>query len=130
MKYSLPLLVASLALPGAAMAASTPSHNYPTQARVEYVFDCMNQLGGESYDTLYKCSCSIDYIADQLPYDDFITLDTYQRGQNAAGERPEVLREGSIARDSRSQLASLKAEAADQCLIDTSKIGSNRNAGN
>ncbi|MES1933029.1 hypothetical protein T35B1_10481 [Salinisphaera shabanensis T35B1] len=120
MKYTPPLLVAgSLCLPVSAFAAKTPAHDYPTQARVEYVYDCMNRLGGENYDTLYKCSCSIDYIADQLPYDDYVTLDTYQRGQNAAGERPEVLREGSIARDSRSQLAKLKSEADDQCLIDS-----------
>lgn len=125
MRYSLPMVLMGLALPVAAIAANTPAHNYPTQDRVEYVFDCMNQLGGENYDTLYKCTCSIDYIADQLPYDDYVTLDTYQRGQKAAGERPEVLREGSIARDSRSQLASIKAEAADQCLIDPSKIGQN-----
>jgi hypothetical protein len=129
MKYTLPLLVGSLLLPGAAMAAKTPAHNYPTEARVEYVFECMNQLGGENYDTLYKCSCSIDYIADKLPYDDYVTLDTYQRGQNAAGERPEVLREGSLARNSRSELASLKGKAADQCLIDTSKIGANKRGG-
>ena len=125
MRYSLPVVFVGLLLPLAATAADKPAHNYPTQARVEYVFDCMNQLGGENYDTLYKCACSIDYIADELPYDDYVTLDTYQRGQNAAGERPEVLREGSIARDSRSKLASLKAAAADQCLINTRTIGQN-----
>ena len=120
MKYSLGLLVlVGLSVPAVAFAAKTPTHNYPTQARVEYVYECMNQLGAENYDTLYKCSCSIDYIADQLPYDDYVTLDTYQRGQHAAGERPEVLREGSIARESRSQLAKLKAQAADQCLIES-----------
>ena len=123
MRYSLPVVFVGLLLPLAATAADKPAHNYPTQARVEYVFDCMNQLGGENYDTLYKCACSIDYIADELPYDDYVTLDTYQRGQNAAGERPEVLREGSIARESRSQLASIKAKAADSCLIDTSRVG-------
>lgn len=100
-----------------AFASSQPAHDYPTQARVEYVFDCMHRHGGENYDTLYKCSCSIDYIADHLSYDDYVTLDTYTRGEHAGGERPEVLREGDIARDSRAQLAALKQQAADQCLM-------------
>ena len=122
MRYTLPLVVAgSLCLPVSAFAAKTPAHDYPTQARVEYVYECMNRLGGENYDTLYKCACSIDRIADELPYDEYVTLDTYQRGQNAAGERPEVLREGSIARDSRSQLAAVKARANQQCMIETEK---------
>ncbi|MES1948814.1 hypothetical protein C84B14_15773 [Salinisphaera sp. C84B14] len=117
----LPLLAAGgLCLPLPALADRTPAHDYPTQARVEYAYECMNRLGGENYDTLYKCSCSIDYIADRLPYDEYVTLDTYQRGQNAAGERPEVLREGSIARESRNRLAAIKAQAAQQCLIEPS----------
>ncbi|GAB3684277.1 hypothetical protein [Salinisphaera aquimarina] len=113
------MLGAALFIPSLGQAAKLPAHNYPTEARAEYVFECMNQLGGENYDTLYKCSCSIDYIADQLPYDDYVTLDTYTRGQNAGGERPEVLREGKLARNSRSELAKLKSQAADRCLIDT-----------
>jgi len=112
------LLLLGVALaPGMTLAAQLPTNNYPTEARAEYVFECMNNLGAENYDTLYKCSCSIDYIADQLTYDQYVTLDTYTRGQHAGGERPEVLREGSIARDSRSELAKIKTQAADRCLI-------------
>lgn len=117
------LLLAVSVLPGVAQAAQTPANNYPTEARAEYVFECMNQLGGESYDTLYKCSCSIDYIANEITYDQYVTLDTYLRGQHAGGERPEVLREGSIARNSRSELAQIKAKAADRCLIPSQTSG-------
>lgn len=123
MKVHFALLLGALALPTVGLAANTPKHNYPTQARVEYVFGCMQQLGGESYDTLYKCSCSIDYIADHLSYDDYITLDTYTRGEHAGGERPEVLREGKLARGSRAEFAKLKSEAADQCLIHDDMTG-------
>ena len=112
-------LTAALAAPGARAQAV---NDFPTNARAEYVFACM-ATNGENREMLDRCSCSIDQIATVLPYDDYVTLDTYQRGQNAAGERPEVLREGSIARESRSQLASIKAKAADSCLIDTSRVG-------
>lgn len=100
-----------------ALAATPPENSYPTQARVEYVFDCMQQLGGVNYDNLYKCSCSIDRIADQISYEDFVTMDTFARGQRAGGERPEILREGRLAESSRSQFAKVKHRAAEQCLI-------------
>ncbi|GAB2790410.1 hypothetical protein GCM10027040_15690 [Halomonas shantousis] len=100
------------------LANDSPQHDYPTQARVEYVFGCMQQLGGENYDNLYKCSCSIDRIADQVSYEDFVAMDTFARGQRAGGERPEVLREGRQAESSRSTFAKVKHRAATQCLID------------
>lgn len=117
-------LLGALIVPAVGVTAELPEHNYPTQARVEYVFGCMQQLGGENYDTLYKCSCSIDYIADNLSYDDYVTLDTYTRGAQAGGERPEVLREGDLARGSRADFEKIKSEAADRCLIDTEQAES------
>jgi hypothetical protein len=110
------LLFASL-WPASALANDIPKHDYPTQARVEYAFYCMKQLGGENYDNLYKCSCSIDRIADQIPYEDFVTMDTFARGAKAGGERPEILREGRLAESSRSQFDKIKQRAAEQCLI-------------
>ncbi|MHB0777153.1 hypothetical protein [Halomonas sp. WWR20] len=100
------------------LAQEPPQNDYPTQARVEYVFGCMQQLGGENYDNLYKCSCSIDRIADQVSYADFVAMDTFARGQRAGGERPEVLREGRQAESGRANLAKIKHQAATQCLID------------
>lgn len=129
MNTRLIILFGASLVPGLGFAAKLPAHNYPTEARAEYVFECMNDLGGENYDTLYKCSCSIDYIADQLPYDTYVTLDTYTRGQHAGGERPEVLREGKLASDSRSELSRLKEQAADRCLIDTNSAGSTTSDG-
>ncbi len=91
--------------------------DYPTHEIVEYVFDCMQQYGGQSYDNLYKCSCSIDYIASKMTHDEFITADTFVRGQNAAGERPEILREGDLAESQRSDFEALETEAAHACFL-------------
>jgi hypothetical protein len=61
-------------------------HDYPTSARVEYVQECMLRNGGElSY--LYKCSCAIDRIANELTYDDFVEWGTFARNASLAGER-------------------------------------------
>lgn len=110
----------ALSLFGATLVSAEPTHNYPTQERVEYVFGCMEELGGANYTNLYKCSCSIDRVADEVSYDDYLTMLTFKRGQQAGGERPEVLREGSMASRYRRLLAHAQNSAAQQCGIDKS----------
>ena len=65
-------LVAALtmAASSAASAISLPVNDYPTTARADYIFACM-QVNGPTRDSLEKCSCSIDAIAAILPYDDY-----------------------------------------------------------
>ncbi|WP_152207353.1 hypothetical protein [Marinobacter changyiensis] len=105
---------------GTALVSAEPAHDYPTQERVEYVFGCMEELGGANYTSLYKCSCSIDRIADEVSYDEYLTMVTFKRGQQAGGERPEVLREGAMASRYRQLLAQTQNSAAEQCGINKS----------
>ncbi len=59
-----PSLWLALLLPGVALA-----NDFPTQARVEFVLGCMNEQGGQSYDTLYKCVCLVDAIAAEMSHE-------------------------------------------------------------
>lgn len=112
-----------LSLSGA-VAAAPPANDYPTQARAEYVVGCMKDLGGENYDALYKCACSIDRIADQVSYDRFVAMETFERGRQAGGERPELIRESDMASEYRRELKQVKNTAARQCMIDESHANS------
>lgn len=60
---------------GAAGAVDLPTNDYPTAARADYVFGCM-QSNGRNRDILIKCSCSIDEIAELLPFDKYETAET------------------------------------------------------
>jgi hypothetical protein len=51
-----------------AVAAPAMANDFPTQARVEYVLRCMDANGGQSYNTLYACVCSIDRTAESFSY--------------------------------------------------------------
>jgi len=72
---------------GATQAADLSSNDYPTVARADYVFGCM-QVNGQTRDALERCSCSIDVIASLLPYDRYEEAETImsvrQRGGNNA----------------------------------------------
>lgn len=84
---------------GGGMAAEQPAptgkaaegpvaNDYPTVARADYVFACM-QVNGQTRDVLEKCSCSIDVIASLLPFSEYEEAETIlsvkQRGGKSLG---------------------------------------------
>jgi hypothetical protein len=78
-------LLAGIALLVAAVYSSAGADNlkdYPTAARVDYVFGCM-KANGETQHTLDQCSCSIDIIASILPYDLRGGIDRVEHGAGA-----------------------------------------------
>lgn len=75
-------------------AADTTSNDYPTQARVEYVLRCMDYHGGQVYENMYACVCSIDTIASQLSYDEFLRGEVLAQLRTTPGERGGLFREG------------------------------------
>ena len=54
------------------------TNDYPTAARADYVFACMNVNGG-TQQALRQCSCSIDVIASIMPYSEYEQADTILR---------------------------------------------------
>src|SRR5215831_9421753 len=60
----------------AAAAGAAEINDYPTVARADYIFACM-KTNGETRRALEQCSCSIDVIASILPYDRYVTAETY-----------------------------------------------------
>jgi hypothetical protein len=112
------LIIAPTLLLTATSASAHGTDDYPTNEVVAYVIDCMQkQQGGMTYENLYKCSCSIDYIASQMSHDEFVIADTYTRGENATGERSEILREGEFAEESRDDFETVEAQAARHCFL-------------
>ena len=72
--------VVSLAFSGFTASADElrlqlPPNDYPTVDRADYVFACM-QTNGQSRESLEKCSCSIDQIAELLPYAEYVEAST------------------------------------------------------
>ena len=50
-------------------------NDYPTSARVEYVFGCL-KANGETRQAIEQCSCSVDVIASLVPYARYVTAET------------------------------------------------------
>ncbi len=84
------LASAGFILAGAAQALELPANDYPTVARADYVFACM-QVNGQTREILEKCSCSVDQIAALLPWHEYEEAETILSIQLRGGESVAAL---------------------------------------
>ena len=91
-----------------------PAHDYPTQARVEYVIDCATKNGGK-LSQVYQCSCVIDDIANTLAYDDFVEVSTFARYATLPGEGGGIFRDSDQAKARARQFRELEKNAYLAC---------------
>jgi hypothetical protein len=106
------LLAACASKPKPQIAPPMLASGYPTQTRVEYVLQCMQEHGGQNYDNLYHCVCAIDKIAAKLSPAEFDQAQTFTYLYNTPGERGGEFRDPPQSKKLRDQLKEAKAEAA------------------
>jgi hypothetical protein len=112
------LLTAWLALGwlGAIAPASAADLNdYPTNARADYVFACM-KVNGENRTVLDRCSCSIDVIAQLLPYERYVAAETVASLSQATGQIGSMFRSTERAKADVADLRRAQAEAEIRCF--------------
>jgi hypothetical protein len=110
-------IVAALAvLPTMAVIADAQEFNdYPTSARVEYVFGCL-KANGETRQAIEQCSCSIDIVASLLPYDRYITAETVLSMAQVRGDMGSPFRTSEQANSALNDLRRAQAEAEVRCF--------------
>jgi hypothetical protein len=108
-RYALLLILCSAPLAHA--------NDFPTRARVEFVLTCMRESKAPQQESMYKCSCAIDAIADKVRYSTWVDLSTIANGITIAGERGGVMRD---IKDGRKMIVSyreLQESAKKRCFI-------------
>lgn len=96
-------------------AASAAANDFPTNARAEFVFACMS-TNGQSMEILNKCSCTIDAIAEQMKYDDYVEAETVIRMRQVQGDRVAAFRTAEWLRRAVDRLQAAQAEAEVRCF--------------
>jgi hypothetical protein len=108
-----------LALAAAAAAAlsvgAAEFNDYPTAARVDYVFACM-KTNGDMRPALEKCSCSIDVIASILPYDRYVAAETFLSLSQVPGRFGTMFQSPEQARAAINELRRAQAEGEVRCF--------------
>src|SRR5258708_17098491 len=103
----------------ACMAAAPPAaaNNYPTAEVADYVLGCM-AANGNTREALLKCSCSIDAIADLVPFAQYEKAETalgLQAGGGVGG-RVGLFKDPPDIKAAIEQLRQAQAEASLQCF--------------
>ena len=99
----------------AVIVQAEEANDYPTSARAEYVYGCM-KANGELRQTIEQCSCSIDIIASILPYDRYVTAETFLSLSQRPGELGVMFRTTEQARTTINDLRRAQAEAEVRCF--------------
>ena len=107
---ALAFLLLAGAQPGAA------ANDFPTAARADYVLGCM-AANGNTRLALERCACSLDAIAEQMPYARYEEADTALRMQAGnLGERSAMFRDPPGVRAAVEDLRRAQAEATLRCF--------------
>ena len=99
----------------ATVACAADANDYPTAARVEYVFGCL-KANGETRQAIEQCSCSIDVIASLLPYERYITAETVLSMSQVRGNLGGQFRTSEQAATALKELRQAQAEAEVRCF--------------
>ena len=99
--------------------AQTPAraHDYPTAERVVFVQACMRDHPGPHYEMLNKCACTLDTIAKDVPYDDFVDMSTATNANSIGGERGGAIRDVEPMQVLIRKFRQIQTAAMKSCLI-------------
>ena len=108
------LIAAALAL----LTSTAQANDFPTLDRVQFVETCIRDHPDRSrQEMIYKCSCAVDAIADEVTYAEYVDLATGFAAGQVAGERGAAIRESTQGRDLASRYRAIQGRAFKACLI-------------
>jgi hypothetical protein len=109
--------LAAAALTAVALEAPVAAPaDYPTEALADYVFGCM-ATNGQNPDALRRCSCSIDAIAEKLPYEEYVQAETVLRlRQVPGGGRTGMFQSSPWSQSMVDKLRQAQVEAELRCF--------------
>ena len=99
----------------AVVARAEDINDYPTSARVEYVFGCL-KANGETRQAIEQCSCSIDVVASLVPYERYVTAETVLSMSQVRGNLGGQFRTSEQATSALNDFRRAQAEAEVRCF--------------
>ena len=95
----------------ASPAAKPLINDFPTQARVEYVQQCMAEHGGTNLDNMYHCVCAVDKIASLMNFQDYSEALTFTYMYDTPGDKGGEFRDPPKSKTLRDRLKDAKQQA-------------------
>lgn len=105
----------ALALLFGVLISPAIANDFPTSARADYVLACM-AANGQTRNSLDRCSCSIDAIANILTYEKYVQAETVLSISRTPSHNAEVFRSSAMLGDMVADLRRAQAEAEITCF--------------
>jgi hypothetical protein len=100
------------------MCGVAAANDFPTLDRVLFVENCVrDHPDRQRQEMLYKCSCALDAIAAEFPYDEYVELSTALDAGQIAGERGAAVRESNEGQSMAKRFKAARAKAFSSCMI-------------
>jgi hypothetical protein len=115
LQHASPLTLCALLMASAAACAN----DFPTVDRVLYVQECMRAHPGPRFEMANKCSCALDAFAEDVKYDDYVTMSTISKAISIGGERGGALRDAPSLEPQAKRYRELQTKAEKGCFINT-----------
>jgi hypothetical protein len=101
----------------AAGGAAAQANDYPTTDRVVFVQACMRDHPGNYFEMINKCSCAIDAIAREVPFETYTSMSTALNANTIGGERGGYIRDTEMLQGDIRKFRQLTAKAKKGCFI-------------
>jgi hypothetical protein len=101
--------------PIAAAGSASPASRYPTSDEAFYVLACLG-MNGQNAEGLQKCSCAINAIEDQLPYEQYSDAVLVFAMRQAGGERSALYRDTVAMKEIADRFVRAQIRANRQCF--------------
>jgi hypothetical protein len=96
---------------------SVMADEYPTQETVRYVLNCMSELGGQTDENLYTCTCRYDAIRADMTFSDYEEGYTFERNKKMPGEKGSSFRDNKRAEGFYEKLLKVREKANSSCIV-------------
>ncbi len=90
---------------------------YPTEETVRFVLNCMTEMGGQTDENLYTCTCRYDAIRSAMTYSDYEEGYTFERNMKMPGEKGSSFRDNKRAEGLYKELLKVREKANSSCLV-------------
>lgn len=109
-------LVASLVL---VLFGTMPvmADEYPTEETIRYALNCMAEMGGQTDENLYTCTCRYDAIKASMSYSDYEEGFTFERNKKMPGEKGSSFRDNQRAERFYEELLTVRENAGENCIV-------------
>ncbi|HIF52111.1 MAG TPA: hypothetical protein EYQ42_11405 [Thiotrichaceae bacterium] len=96
---------------------SVLADEYPTDETVRYSLNCMSELGGQTDENLYTCTCRYDAIRTAMTFSDYEEGVTFERNKKMPGEKGSFFRDNKRGEGLYEKLLESRIAASSACVV-------------